>query len=100
MCMDRVYDIDILRLILFFCRVRCLCACLLLFFSRFSGMVEQPPLQFYMRVMQNQEWDRIDVVTYADRPESLNPVVAFLQAQKAEGELMDNFHIHTVRRSE
>ena len=62
-------------------------------------MVEQPPLQFYVRVMQNQAWDRVDVVTYADRPESLNPVVAALQARKAEGELMENFHIHTVSRS-
>ncbi|CAM9947114.1 unnamed protein product [Laminaria digitata] len=47
--------------------------------------------------MQEQAWDRIDVVTYADGPESLNPVVAALQAKKAEGELMDNFHIHTNR---
>lgn len=99
MCVDRVCQYSSLL----FCRlcVVCVRSCLLTFLR----IVEQPPLQFYTRVMQSQAWDRIDVVTFveADHPESLNPVVAALQAKKAEGELMDNFHIHTVlyiRRSE
>lgn len=56
----------------------------------------KPPLQFYLLVMHHEKWDRIDIVTYADTEEHLNPVIPALQSRNALGELPGNVHIHTV----
>lgn len=56
----------------------------------------KPPLQFYLQVIRDQEWDRVDVVTYAADETSLNPVIPALQSMQAKGELPGNLHIHTV----
>ncbi|CAN0165683.1 unnamed protein product [Pylaiella littoralis] len=57
----------------------------------------QPPLQFYLEVIRDAEWDRVDVVTSAPDEESLNPVIPALQAKLAAGELPQGVHIHTNR---
>lgn len=62
--------------------------------------LEQPPLQFYMHVLQEQPWDRVDVVTNANHAEALNPVVTALAAKVELGELPDIVHIHTVGQPE
>lgn len=49
-----------------------------------------------MFVMQHQNWDRIDFVTWAAEEELLNPVIPELQARLTEGKLPGNVHIHTV----
>lgn len=59
---------------------------------------KQPPLQFYLHVMRSKPWDRIDIVTYADRPENRNPVVHVLMRAKSVGKLKGNVNIHTVSR--
>ncbi|CAN0445112.1 unnamed protein product, partial [Ascophyllum nodosum] len=53
--------------------------------------------QFYMYIIGNRKWDRIDVITNAENSTSLNPVVPALQAKKDNGELPENLHIHTNR---
>eukprot|EP00752_Nemacystus_decipiens_P014352 g12769.t1 len=57
----------------------------------------QPPLQFYMQVMQDAKWDRVDVVTNGLDKDSLNPVIPALQAKLSAGELPANVNIHTNR---
>ncbi len=60
--------------------------------------MRQPPLQYYLRVIEDQEWDRIDVVTngFVDKTHALNPVVPVLEAKVADGEL-PIIHFHKVR---
>ena len=41
-------------------------------------------------------WDRIDIVTYADHPQNLSPVVQAMQLMQSKGKLGDNFYVHTV----
>ncbi|CAB1107139.1 unnamed protein product [Ectocarpus sp. CCAP 1310/34] len=59
----------------------------------------QPPLQYYVRAIQDQEWDRVDVVTdgIVDETHAINPVVPALEAKVAEGELAGNIHFHKNR---
>lgn len=56
----------------------------------------KPPLQYYLGVIQDQRWDRIDVVTFASNAQTLNPVIPELRRLNATGQLPDNFYIHTV----
>lgn len=64
-----------------------------------SWMLDQPPLQYYMRAIEDQEWARVDVVTNGleDEHHALNPVVPALEAKVADGELPGNIHFHKAR---
>ncbi|CAM9453542.1 unnamed protein product [Ectocarpus sp. 8 AP-2014] len=68
-----------------------------IFFDRVVPYKGQPPLQFYMLVMQNQPWDRVDIVTNGQNWENVNPVMPALMAKRATGELPDNVYFHTER---
>lgn len=43
-------------------------------------------------------WGRIDIVTYADRLTSLNPVVPALMRENLKEKLKGNVYVHTVSR--
>lgn len=60
----------------------------------------KPPLQYYVRAIQDQEWDRVDVVTngIVDETHAINPIVPALEAKVAKGQLLGNIHFHKVRR--
>lgn len=60
----------------------------------------QPPLQFYLQVMQHADWDRVDIVTNAQDEDNLNPVIPALQAKLSAGELPATVNIHTNRTME
>lgn len=49
-----------------------------------------------MLVMQDQPWDRVDIVTNGQNWENVNPVMPALMAKRATGELPDNVYFHTV----
>ncbi|CAN0030474.1 unnamed protein product [Ectocarpus fasciculatus] len=68
-----------------------------IFFDRVVPYKGQPPLQFYMLVMQDQPWDRVDIVTNGQNWENVNPVMPALMAKRATGELPDNVYFHTER---
>ncbi|CAN0085914.1 unnamed protein product, partial [Ectocarpus sp. 4 AP-2014] len=55
--------------------------------------------QYYVRAIQDQEWDRVDVVTngIVDEAHAINPVVPALEAKVAEGELLGNIYFHKNR---
>ncbi len=59
---------------------------------------KQPPLQYYVRAIQHQEWDRVDIVTNGRTKNNitLNPVVPALEAMVKDGELTGNIHFHKV----
>ncbi|CAM9811215.1 unnamed protein product [Ectocarpus sp. 12 AP-2014] len=60
----------------------------------------QPPLQFYLQVIQHADWDSVDIVTNAQERDGLNPVVPALQAMVDAGDLPDSVHVHTNRTME
>ncbi|CAM9497054.1 unnamed protein product, partial [Ectocarpus fasciculatus] len=60
----------------------------------------QPPLQFYLQVIQHADWDSVDVVTNAQEHDGLNPVVPALQAMVDSGDLPDSVRVHTNRTME
>eukprot|EP00752_Nemacystus_decipiens_P015176 g13516.t1 len=59
----------------------------------------QPPLQYYLRAIEHQNWARVDIVTYGhmDAHHPLNPVVPALEAKVADGELSGNIHFYENR---
>ncbi|CAN0089910.1 unnamed protein product [Scytosiphon promiscuus] len=59
----------------------------------------QPPLQYYLRVLEERQWDRVDVLTngLTDSTHMINPVVPALESKVNEGELLGNIHFHKNR---
>ncbi|CAN0018677.1 unnamed protein product, partial [Ectocarpus sp. 12 AP-2014] len=59
----------------------------------------QPPLQFYLRVLLERRWDRVDIVTngYTDATHGINPVIPALESRVAAGDLPANIHFHKYR---
>ncbi|CAM9796401.1 unnamed protein product [Ectocarpus fasciculatus] len=59
----------------------------------------QPPLQFYLRVLHERKWDRVDIVTngYTDAEHRINPVIPALESRVAAGDLPSNIHFHKYR---
>ncbi|CAN0449753.1 unnamed protein product, partial [Ectocarpus sp. 12 AP-2014] len=55
--------------------------------------------QFYLRVLHEREWDRVDIVTngYTDSAHQINPVIPVLQSRVAAGDLPGNIHFHKYR---
>ncbi|CAM9267666.1 unnamed protein product [Ectocarpus sp. 12 AP-2014] len=68
-----------------------------IFFDRVVPYKGQPPLQFYLLLMEDQPWDRIDIVTNGQHWDNVNPVVPALMAMRATGALPDNVYFHTER---
>ncbi|CAM9534007.1 unnamed protein product [Ectocarpus sp. 13 AM-2016] len=62
----------------------------------------QPPLQYYVRAVNHQKWDRVDIVTNGrtKKMNVLNPVIPALEVMFAEGELTGNIHFHKDRTME
>ncbi|CAM9822671.1 unnamed protein product [Ectocarpus fasciculatus] len=62
----------------------------------------QPPLQYYVRVIEHQKWDRVDIVTNGrtKKMNVMNPVIPALERMFAEGELTGNIHFHKDRTME
>lgn len=57
----------------------------------------QPPLKFFILVMLDQPWKKIDVVTWAGEEKDLHPAVPVLQALVDQGAFgKTEVHIHTV----
>lgn len=58
----------------------------------------EPPLQYYLRVLEERPWDRVDVVTngFADATHGINPVVPALESKVANGELAGHIHFYKV----
>eukprot|EP00903_Cladosiphon_okamuranus_P020100 g18458.t1 len=59
----------------------------------------QPPLQFYLRAIEDRRWARVDVVTngFPDEQHALNPIVPALEEKVASGDLPANIHFHKNR---
>ncbi|CAM9503420.1 unnamed protein product, partial [Ectocarpus fasciculatus] len=59
----------------------------------------QPPLQFYLRVLHDRTWDRVDIVTNGrtDSAHLINPVIPELESRVAAGDLPGNIHFHKYR---
>ena len=57
----------------------------------------QPPLSYYVGVINNRDWARVDVVTYGPEGRNENPVVPLLR-MLADMETWPNidFNIHEV----
>lgn len=53
---------------------------------------EQPPLQCYLRALEEEQWDRVDVLTnrLTDSTHNINSVVPALESKVAAGELTGN----------
>ncbi|CAN0058419.1 unnamed protein product [Ectocarpus sp. 6 AP-2014] len=58
--------------------------------------------QYYVRAIQDQEWNRVDVVTngIVDETHAINPIVPALEAEVAKGQLPGNIHFHKNRTIE
>lgn len=63
-----------------------------------NSFPDQPPLQYYLRAIEHQAWDRVDLVTngHSDERNAINPVVPALEAMFADGKLPENMHFHKV----
>lgn len=61
---------------------------------------QQPPLQFYLRVLEQQKWDRVHIVTNGlqDAAHVINPVVPALELKVAVGEIPGNIWFFKVSR--
>ncbi|CAM9641409.1 unnamed protein product [Scytosiphon promiscuus] len=59
----------------------------------------QPPLQYYLRALEEWKWDRVDLLTngVVDSEHRINPVVPALESKVAAGELVGNIHFHKNR---
>eukprot|EP00752_Nemacystus_decipiens_P002002 g1923.t1 len=55
----------------------------------------QPPLQYYVRIIEEYDWSRVDVVTNGDG--DLNPVIPALESKVAQGELSGEIFFHKDR---
>ncbi|CBJ33259.1 hypothetical protein Esi_0450_0011 [Ectocarpus siliculosus] len=58
--------------------------------------------QYYVQAIQDQQWDRVDVVTNGieDKNHAINPIVPALEAKVAKGQLPGNIHFHKNRTME
>lgn len=65
----------------------------------YESFLGQPPLQYYTRAIEDQNWTRVDVITNGliDDDHALNPVVMALEDKVANGELPGNIFFHKVR---
>ncbi|CAM9408479.1 unnamed protein product, partial [Hapterophycus canaliculatus] len=60
----------------------------------------QPPLQVYVRAIEDANWDRVEVLTNGQDEKTTNPVIPALQEKVAAGELPSNVHFYTNRSME
>ncbi|CAM9239044.1 unnamed protein product [Laminaria digitata] len=65
------------------------------------GSYGQPPLSYYMGVINNRDWDRVDLVTWGTEKRDENPVVPALQMLVDMGTWPNiDFNIHVDRSIE
>ncbi|CAM9614550.1 unnamed protein product, partial [Ectocarpus sp. 8 AP-2014] len=55
--------------------------------------------QFYLRLLRERKWDRVDIVTngHTDATHGMNPVIPALESRVAAGDLPANIHFHKYR---
>ncbi|CAN0033849.1 unnamed protein product, partial [Ectocarpus sp. 6 AP-2014] len=55
--------------------------------------------QFYLRLLRERKWNRVDIVTngYTDATHGINPVIPALESRVAAGHLPANIHFHKYR---
>lgn len=66
----------------------------------FRVFYNQPPLQFYIRLINDYEWNRVDFVTFGGVPRWINPVFTALESQVSDGKLLGNIFFHKVNTEE
>lgn len=56
----------------------------------------QPPLQFYISVIQSRAWSDVSIVTRAAADEDINPTFRVLQMLSGAGAMGPNVAVHKV----
>lgn len=56
----------------------------------------QPPLQFYLDVIESKPWSEVSVLTYSKKDDFLNPTYTVLREMKLNGVLGSNVQFYKV----